>query len=152
MEDQLVFVFRLLDFPGGSEKKESKVAQSCLTLCDPMDYSLASSLIHGIFQARILKWVAISFSRGSSWPRDWTWVPHTAGRLSHQAEPPGKPDGKESACKWETWFQSLGGKIHWRRAWQPTPLLIRESLWLEELIYPQTHEIPSVLHINYIPL
>ena len=50
------------------------VAQSCLTLCDSMDYSLLGSSIHGIFQARILEWVAISFSRRSSWPRDWTLV------------------------------------------------------------------------------
>ena len=41
------------------------VAQSCLTLCDPMDYSLPSSSVHGILQARILEWIAISFSRGS---------------------------------------------------------------------------------------
>ena len=41
-------------------------AQSCLTLCDPMDCSLPGSSIHGIFQARILEWVAISFSRASS--------------------------------------------------------------------------------------
>ena len=40
------------------------VAQSCLTLCDPMDCSLPGSSAHGIFQARILEWVAISFSRG----------------------------------------------------------------------------------------
>ena len=52
----------------------SSVAQSCLTLCDPMDYSLLRSSVHGIFQARILEWVAISFSRGSSPPRDWTRV------------------------------------------------------------------------------
>ena len=44
----------------------SSVAQSCLTLCDPMDYSLPGSSIHGIFQARVLEWVAVSFSRGSS--------------------------------------------------------------------------------------
>ena len=43
------------------------------TLCDPMDCSLPGSSIHGILQARTLKWVAISFSRGSSQPRDWTW-------------------------------------------------------------------------------
>ena len=49
-------------------------AQSCLTLCDPMDYSLPGSCIHGILQARILEWVVISFSRGSSHPRDWTHV------------------------------------------------------------------------------
>ena len=53
---------------------ESEVAQSCLTLRDPMDGSLQSSSIHGISQARVLGWVAISFSRGSSPPRDWTRV------------------------------------------------------------------------------
>ena len=41
-----------------------KVSQSCLTLCDPMDYT-----VHGILQARVLEWVAIPFSRGSSQPR-----------------------------------------------------------------------------------
>ena len=46
------------------------VAQSCLTLCNSMDYSPPSSSVHGILQARILEWVAISFSRGSSQPRD----------------------------------------------------------------------------------
>ena len=46
------------------------VAQSCLTLCDPMDCSLPGSSVHGIFQARILGWVAISFSRLSSQPRE----------------------------------------------------------------------------------
>ena len=43
-------------------ESESEVAQMCLTLCDPMNYSLPGSSIHGIFQARVLKWVAISFS------------------------------------------------------------------------------------------
>ena len=62
------------------EKKESEVTQSCPTLCDPMDCSLPGSSIHGIFQARVLEWVAIAFSRGSSWPRDWTQVSHIAGR------------------------------------------------------------------------
>ena len=46
-----------------------EVAQSCLTLCDPMDSSL-----HGILQARILEWVAVAFSRGSSQPRNQTQV------------------------------------------------------------------------------
>ena len=52
-------------------------AQTQPTLCDPMDCSLPGSSVHGTFQARILEWVAISASRGSSWPRDWTcfsWV------------------------------------------------------------------------------
>ena len=62
-------------------KKESEVVQSCPALCDPMDCSLTGFSIREIFQARILEWVAISFSRGSSQPRDWTLVSHTAGRL-----------------------------------------------------------------------
>ena len=57
-----------------------EVAQSCLTLCDPVDCSLPGSSVHGIFQARVLEWVAVSFSRGSSPPRDWTQVCHIAGR------------------------------------------------------------------------
>ena len=52
----------------------------CPTLCDPMDCSLPGSSVHGIFQARVLEWVAISVSRGSSWPRDWTQVSHVACR------------------------------------------------------------------------
>ena len=47
-------------------------AKSCLTLCDPMDCSLPGSSVHGIFQAIILEWVAISYSRGSSQPRNQT--------------------------------------------------------------------------------
>ena len=47
-------------------KKEIEVAQLCLTLRDPMDCSLSGSSVHGISQARVLEWIAISFSRGSS--------------------------------------------------------------------------------------
>ena len=50
------------------------VTQLCPALCNPMDCSSPGSSVHGIFQARILEQVAISSSRGSSWPRDWTWV------------------------------------------------------------------------------
>ena len=53
----------------------AKSLQSCLTLCDPMDCSPPGSSVHEIFQARILQWVAISYSRGSSWPRDQTCIP-----------------------------------------------------------------------------
>ena len=58
----------------------SEVAQSCLTLYDSIDRSLPGLSIHGIFQARVLEWVAISFSRGSSRPRDQTWVSRIVGR------------------------------------------------------------------------
>ena len=59
---------------------ESKVGQLCLTFCNPVDCSPPGSSIHGILQARILEWVAISFSRGSSQPRDWTRVSRIADR------------------------------------------------------------------------
>ena len=55
-------------------KVKVKIAQSCLTLCDPMDHT-----VHGILQAIILEWVAVPFSRGSSQPRDQTQVSHIAG-------------------------------------------------------------------------
>jgi len=62
----------------------AKLLQSCLTLCDPMDYSLPGSSVHGILQARILEWVAMPCSRGSSQPRDGTCVsvsPALSGRF-----------------------------------------------------------------------
>ena len=69
LNNQGAFTFHVLD------------TQLCLTLCDPMDGSLPSSSVHGIFQARILEWFSISFSRGSSWPRDWTQVSCIAGKF-----------------------------------------------------------------------
>ena len=68
----------------------AKSLQSCLTLCDPMVCSSPGLSVHGISQARILEWVAIFSSRGSSWPRDRTPVSCIAGRFL-TAEPPGKP-------------------------------------------------------------
>ena len=51
--------------------------------CYSVDWSLPGSSVHGILQARILEWVVIPFSRGSSWPRDWTCVSYIAGDLLH---------------------------------------------------------------------
>ena len=61
-------------------ESESEVTQLCPTLCDPTDCSLPGFSIHGVFQARILEWVAISFSRGFSPTRDRTQVSCIAGR------------------------------------------------------------------------
>ena len=74
----------------------SSVAQSCPTLCDPMDCILPGFSVHGILQARILEWVTISFSRRSSPPRDWTRV----------SEPPGKSSWQPSVLPsvWTTAF------------------------------------------------
>ena len=71
-----------------------KSLQSCLTLCDPLDCSPPGSSVHGILQARILEWVAMPSSRGSSWPKNQT---HDLLYLLHQQAdslpltPPGKP-------------------------------------------------------------
>ena len=65
----------------GSLKVCCVCAQSHPTLSDPLDYSPPRSSVHGIFQARILEWVALPFSRGSSQPRDWTWVFCISGEL-----------------------------------------------------------------------
>ena len=62
-------------------------AQSCLTPCNPVNCTPPGSSVHEIFQARILEWVPISYSRGSSWPRDWTHtscVSSIAGRVFYQ--------------------------------------------------------------------
>ena len=68
-----------------------KVAQSCPALCDPMDCSPPGSSVHLISQARLLEWTAISFSRGSSRPRDQTQVClpqwQVLYHLSHQGSP-----------------------------------------------------------------
>ena len=68
----------------------AKSLQSCLTLCDPMDCSPPGSSAHGILQARILEWVAVPFSRGSSRPKVGTQVYCIAGGF-FTSEPPGKP-------------------------------------------------------------
>ena len=62
-------------------RKGKLFTQSCLILCDPMDCSPPGFSVHGILQARILEGIAISFFRGSSPPRDQTWVSHVGGTL-----------------------------------------------------------------------
>ena len=71
-------------------KRGCSVTKSCQDSCNPLDYSLPGSSVHGIFQARILEWVAISFPMGSSQPRDQTHVSSIAGRF-FTTEPPGRP-------------------------------------------------------------
>ena len=83
---------KICNLKGGMYREERKeivltictlacsVTQLCLTLWNPMDCSLPGSSVHGISQARVLEWVAISFSRGSSRPRNPTRVSHIAAR------------------------------------------------------------------------
>ena len=119
----------------------------CPTFCDHMDYSLAGFSVHGIFQARILEWVAIPFFRGSSWPRDWTQVSWIAGRFFvclyskgktdtydflslawriPWMEEPGRLQSMGSLSVGHDWSTSLSlfTFMHWRRQWQPTPVYL----------------------------
>ena len=73
------FLDFILDFIAVQFAVLHLIAQLCLTLCDTMDCSPPGSFLHGILQARILEWVTIPFSRGSSQLRDRTWVSCTAG-------------------------------------------------------------------------
>ena len=115
----------------------SEVAQSCPTLCDRMDCSLPDSSVHGIFQARVLKWVAISFSRRCSRPRGWTWVSHIVGRCftvwatretpsqvvlvvkKKKKNPPANAGDTRN-----TGSIPVLGKMPWSRKWYPTPVFL----------------------------
>ena len=72
------------------------VTQACLTLCDPMDCSPPGSSVHGIFQARILEWVAISSSRGSSRPRDRTQISYVSLALVAGSLPLAPPGNRQN--------------------------------------------------------
>ena len=98
------------------QESESEVTQSCLTLCHPMDCSLPGSSIHGILQARILEWVAISFSRGIFLTQGSNpgllHCRQTLYPLSHQGSLPSRRPG------FDPWVR----KIPWRRKWHDTPV------------------------------
>ena len=130
---------------------KEKVTQSCLTLCDPMDYR-----VHGILQDRILEWVAIPFSRASSQPRDQTQV--SALQVdSLPVEPQGKPKntgvGSLSLLQQIFLTQELTqGLLHCR--WILFQLSYQESLWVnkqwEPCVYgqncapaPSSHPLPN---------
>ena len=92
--------------------KWSEVAQSCPTLCDPVDCSLPGSSVPGILQARILEWAAISFYRGSAQPRVRTQVSHTADRcftLWATREGPKRFLMQKDICKSNKWAGKKSG-------------------------------------------
>ena len=96
----------------------AEFAESCPTLCDPVDCSPPGSSIHGILQARILEWGAISFSRGSSQPRDWTQVSCIAGRrFNHWATEAGQ----------QAFLFSLALGLHLRWVWTASLLYLERS-------------------------
>ena len=126
-----------------------------------MDFSLPGSSVQGISQARILEWVAISFSRGSSRPRDQTWVSCIAGRvfivwatreaykpLIQEVREAYRSAGKESTCNvGRPQFNSWVEKIPWRRGWLPTPVF-----WPGEFHRQRSLASYSPCSFNVIPL
>ena len=105
-------------------RKEVLVAELCLTLWDPIDCSPPGSSVHGVLQARTLEWVAIPFSRGSSWPRDQTQVSCTAGRFLTLWSTR-KAQGTLHTVK-ELGFNGGGAHIQ-------TPLLLKEMMLMGTL-------------------
>jgi len=119
----------------------AKLHQSCLTLCDPMDFSSSGSSVHGIFQARILEWFDMPSSKGSSWPRVRTQVsclPYwQAGSLP--VVPPGRASlaaqmVKNLPAMRETWVQFLGWEDPLEESMAThSGILAWESPWTEKL-------------------
>ena len=99
--------------------------QSCLTVCDPMDCSLAGSSVHGIFQARILEWVAISYSRGSSQPRiELTSLgsPELTGRFFTTVPPISSPKVKNKAQRARRWVEGRAAPSLHMHGWTRHPV------------------------------
>ena len=96
-------------------------------LCDPMDFSPPGSSVHGILQARILEWVAMPSSRGSSQPRDWNHISYVScidkWVLYHQASLIAQLVKNHMQCR-RPQFNSWVRKIHWRRDRLPTAVFL----------------------------
>ena len=116
-----------LQFPNDVWLRTCVHAQLCLTLCDPSDCSPPGSFVHGISQARVLEWVAISYSRGSSGPRDLglaSLVSSALGGGLFTTEPSGKP---HDVWCWVSFHMLICTRVYisfWRRKWQPTPVFL----------------------------
>ena len=87
--------------------------------CDPTDCSPPGSFVHGILQARIVEWAAISFSRGPSWPRDWTRVSHICRQMLHPLSHQGSP---RTLHRRTSKRQGVEGAL-----WDPEPIEIINS-------------------------
>ena len=129
------------------------VGQSCLTLVTPWTIACQASLSMGILQVRILEWVAMPFSRGSSQPRDQTQVSHIAGRIL-LSEPPGKSVntgmGSLSLHRWIFLTQELNwGLLHCR--WILYQLSYQGSSHLGQqetsFLFLQTSFLPSTVSV-----
>ena len=147
-------VFHCNNLPPSCSSFVPPVTKLCPTLCGPMDYSPPGSSVHGILQAKILEWVAISFFRGSSWSRDRTLISCIGGRiLNHWATWEALP-----ALHPSPWFlfQSVLHRVV--KFWSLTCPQRLKSIWntpstamrSEPSPYPEFHTLQgwSVFHPN----
>ena len=119
-------------------KWKSEVIQSCLTLCDPMDCSLPGSSVHRIFQARVLEWVAVSFSRRSSQPRDWTQVSCIVGRrFTVWATRPGKSLIKDT--EFHSTFIYILRKVHLEVKYSKSYWPVSNNMFYIILLKPKSY-------------
>ena len=132
------------DMDGKGVSDGGLVTKSCPTLCNPMDCNPPSSSVYEILRTRMLEWVDISFSRGSSRPRDGTHVSCITGRFS-TTKPPGKPRVLGDPCKSTrlVWTQSLNHTQHHLIETHATPAILHHPLspksapWNWYCCYPQ---------------
>ena len=122
----------------------AKPLQSCPTLCDPMDYILLDFSVHGILQARILEWVAMPFSRGSSWYRDQIQVSCITGRFFLLSEPLSE---NESHSVMSDSVRPHGLYSPWNSPGHNTEV---GSLFLLQGIFPTQELNPGLLHCRRI--
>ena len=142
----------------------AKSLQSCPTLCDPIDCSPPGSSVHGILQARTLEWVAISFLRGSSWPKDSTCyllgvLYLQAGSLPLRASLVAQMVKHLPTIR-ETWVQSLGREVPLEKKMAiHSSILACKIPWTEEPGRLQSvgsqrvgHDWATSLHFTSLPL
>ena len=125
------------------------VTKLCPTLLTPMDCSLPGSSVHGIFQARILEWVAISFSRGSSWPTDWTQVSCIAGRfftIWATREAPRSPRSDSLLCL--SLLEPMASRFSHSASNRAGKYSFK---WLFKLQWPRPHNLLLVSPVSDLP-
>ena len=140
------------------KESESEVAQSCPTLCDPMDCSLPGSSVRGILQARVLEWVAVSFSRRSSQPRDRSRVSHIAAAAAKSLQscptlcdpidgsPPGSPVPGILQARTLEWVA-----ISFSNAWKwKVKVKSLSCVWLPATPWTATYQAPPSMGFSYL--
>ena len=141
-----------LPFPSLKRTIERKWSQSCPTLCDPMDCSLPSSPIHGIFQAKVLEWIAIAFSKLGLGVNIYTLV-HKCSVMSESLWPYGLQPTR-LYCPWNFPAKNIGASCHFplHRIFLTPGLNLSPAFGTQILYHCATGEAHyTLLHIKETP-